>query len=139
MLWWDQTRSHPTPGNLVYENTPAFFKYLTKDQGIPSKKYTDTNNAPPYNLSSESWKESLKNNMPEPGDVILYRNATLGLTEESYTHAAVVVEIKDGWPLVVDQSNGNKNIGQPHKIDSTNSTDIWNVVIIFLNKWELED
>ena len=37
--------------------------------------------------------------------------------------------------MVVDQSNGNKNIDQPHRIDDVSANDIWFVDIIYFSRW----
>jgi len=89
--------------------------------------------SPPYNLTSESWQSFVKNNMPKQGDLVFVQNADAWTT---YNHVEVVVGYKDGWPLVVDQGNGNLNIAQPHRIDDTKSNDIWKVALVFLNSRE---
>ena len=120
---------------MPYSNTPAFFAKLTIGNQVPYKEYSDTNNPPPYNLSSDQWKAWIKQNMPGAGDIILLRDASWGTTPDSYTHAAVVTGNESGVPLVVDVSNGNSSLAQPHPIGPTKSENIWNIVIIYFSRW----
>jgi RHS repeat-associated protein len=122
------------PGTVEYNRTPDFYNLLTNVYHVPSEVFVDDESVT-HNLNSDRWKNWLKSHMPQPGDVILYHNSSHWA---SVNHAAVIVgfDSANGWPLVVDQGNGDPYKPEPHRIDSVNSTDITDIVLIYMTKWD---